>query len=193
MTPSTTPAPRVFTFLARRWPTLLAVALVADNLFGEVTDAATLRFAEAMLLLPLLYVVLAVVRRRAATWPVLVGLLALFVGLQLHDAVPTVPTVPVLLAVALGASLWGVGHQLHREGDFRRQLAGMAGFGALAVTALLVDPDLTRYLVAAGWFAHGVWDAVHLVRNRVVARSFAEWCAVVDVTIAVSLVAAPLL
>jgi hypothetical protein len=51
-----------------------------------------------------------------------------------------------------------------------------------------VDPDLGRYLVAAGWFLHGIWDFVHLRADKVVARSYAEWCGVVDVLIAVELV-----
>jgi hypothetical protein len=42
--------------------------------------------------------------------------------------------------------------------------------------------------VAAGWFLHGLWDFVHLRRNAVVSRSYAEWCGVVDILIAVRLV-----
>lgn len=49
-------------------------------------------------------------------------------------------------------------------------------------------PDLARYLVAAGWLLHGVWDFIHLKLDKVVARSFAEWCGVIDVVIAVELV-----
>jgi hypothetical protein len=37
----------------------------------------------------------------------------------------------------------------------RVQALGMVGFGALALVALSVDPDLGRYLVAAGWSAQG--------------------------------------
>ncbi|MFJ9586512.1 DUF6010 family protein [Streptomyces acidicola] len=54
-----------------------------------------------------------------------------------------------------------------------------------------MDPELGRRLVAAGWFLHGVWDLAHLLLARlcgVVARTFAEWCAVVDVLLAVELV-----
>jgi hypothetical protein len=51
-----------------------------------------------------------------------------------------------------------------------------------------VDPDLGRYLVAAGWFGHGIWDFVHLKLDKVVARSYAEWCGVLDVLIAAELV-----
>jgi hypothetical protein len=51
-----------------------------------------------------------------------------------------------------------------------------------------VDPDLGRYLVAAGWFLHGIWDFVHLKLDKVVARSHAEWCGVLDIVIAAELV-----
>ena len=60
---------------------------------------------------------------------------------------------------------------------------------------MALDPDLSlsRYVVAVGWFAHGVWDFVHPWADKVVARSFAEWCDVVDVLIAAELVLLPLL
>jgi hypothetical protein len=121
---------------------------------------------------------------------VLVVLAALFVVLRLQDRVE--PAV-VFLAVALAVVIWGSGHGRHREWDFRLQLAGMAGFGALALAGLSVDPDLARYLVAAGWFAHGVWDWAHLAKDRVVSRSFAEWCRALDVMIATALIVVPLL
>jgi hypothetical protein len=69
----------------------------------------------------------------------------------------------------------------------------MAGFGALALAGLAVDPDLARYLVAAGWLAHGVWDWVHLAKDRVVARSFAEWCGALDMMTGAGLIIVPLL
>ncbi|MGH2712995.1 MAG: hypothetical protein ACRDM7_03740 [Thermoleophilaceae bacterium] len=43
-----------------------------------------------------------------------------------------------------------------------------------------IDVDAGRYVVAAGWFGHGLWDAAHFRADAVVARSFAEWCAVFD-------------
>jgi hypothetical protein len=91
--------------------------------------------------------------------------------------------------VALLVLVWGaVDGRLRRPDPFRVQALGMLGFGALALAGLVVDPDLGRYLVAAGWFLHGVWDFVHIKLDRVVARSFAEWCGVVDVVIAAELV-----
>jgi hypothetical protein len=34
--------------------------------------------------------------------------------------------------------------------------------------------------VAIALIGHAAWDAYHFLRNRVVARSYAEFCAVVD-------------
>lgn len=176
--------------VARRWPSLVALPLGIDSFFDDVTGSAVHGFATALLVLPLLYFVQAVLRQRRSTWPVLVVLLGLLVALRAQDRVE--PSV-VLLAVVLAVTIWGTAHGRHREREFRVQLAGMLGFGALAVAGLLVDPDLGRYVVAAGWLAHGVWDLVHLARNRVVARSFAEWCAVLDLLIGAALIAVPML
>jgi hypothetical protein len=74
---------------------------------------------------------------------------------------------------------------------FAIQAMGMVGFGALALTGLAVDPDLGRSLVAAGWFFHGVWDFVHLKLDKVVSRSFAEWCGLFDILIAAMLIFQP--
>ncbi|MET9832081.1 hypothetical protein ABZ078_22905 [Streptomyces sp. NPDC006385] len=64
---------------------------------------------------------------------------------------------------------------------------GALVFGGLALAGLAVDQDLGRCLVAAGWFLHGVWDFVHLRLDKVVSRTFAEWCGVIDVLVAVQL------
>ncbi|MGQ0574969.1 MAG: hypothetical protein ACT4RN_12290 [Pseudonocardia sp.] len=43
-------------------------------------------------------------------------------------------------------------------------------------------------MAGAGWLAHGIWDFAHLRADTVVSRSYAEWCGVVDVLVAVGLV-----
>lgn len=184
------PVGRTAAALARRWPAALGFAFGADVFLAEVTDATTHGYARLLMLMPLLYVVLAVLRRRHASWPALAVLGGGFVLLRMQDVVE--PAV-VILAAALGATIWGASHGRHREHDFRVQLAGMAAFAALAVAGLAIHPDLGRYLVAAGMLAHGIWDFVHLARERTVSRSYAEWCGVLDVTVAVGLVVVPLL
>lgn len=66
----------------------------------------------------------------------------------------------------------------------------MAAFTAAAVAGLLADVRVGGLIVAAGIGAHGVWDVVHHRRDRVVTRSYAEFCAVTDVLLAALLVRA---
>jgi hypothetical protein len=57
----------------------------------------------------------------------------------------------------------------------------MLAFGSTVLVALFyVDPDLGGKLVAITILGHAAWDAYHYLRNRVVPRSYAEFCAVVD-------------
>jgi hypothetical protein len=62
----------------------------------------------------------------------------------------------------------------------------------LALTALSLEYELGRYLLAAGWLGHGVWDYAHFRADKVVSRSFAEWCAVFDVLRAAAFVFLPM-
>ena len=182
-----TPAHRPWTErLKDRWPTALALGMSALTFGGSGTEEGVASLAEVLLLLPLLYLVVAKLRRRQASWPGLVVGLVAVIALRALDVIAPAA---VFAAVALLVLVWGaVDGQLRRPDPFRVQALGMLGFGALALAGLVVDPDLGRYLVAAGWFGHGVWDFVHLKLDKVVARSFAEWCGVVDVVIAVELV-----
>lgn len=178
--------------LTRRWPTHLAVAIWAAQAAAgasDTLDESVTGFGEVLPLLPLLYVAINQIGTPRATWPVLGGGLALVFGLQALDLVSPAG---VMVGMALGVLLWGMlrGAPHGREGLWL-QAAGVLAFGALAVTGLLLDPDVGRWLVAAGWFFHGLWDLAHLTLERlkgIVAPSFAEWCAVVDVLVGVQLV-----
>jgi hypothetical protein len=183
----TTPARRPWTErLKDRWPTALAIGVSALTFGGAESDEAVASFSQTLLLLPLLYLVVAKLRRRQATWPAVVVGLAFIAVLRVLDVIAPGA---VLSAVALVVLVWGaVDGQLRKPDPFRVQVLGMLGFGVIALAGLVVDPELGRYLVAAGWFLHGVWDFVHLKLDKVVARSFAEWCGIIDVVIAAELV-----
>ncbi|MEV4244511.1 hypothetical protein AB0J63_13975 [Streptosporangium canum] len=181
-----TPRRSRWTAVLRRWPAVLAVGLLAARAAGGSSAGEVTSLAEVLLLLPLLYLVVAKIQRREASWPMLLAFVVLYLVLRVLDVV-AVPA--VFTAVALAVMVWGaVAGDLRRSGAFRVQALGMVGFGALSLAALVVEPDLGRYLVAAGWFLHGLWDFVHLRRNTVVSRSYAEWCGVLDVLIAAQLV-----
>ncbi|MDF3145265.1 MULTISPECIES: hypothetical protein [unclassified Streptomyces] len=174
--------------LKRRWPTALALVVVTLNVIAsgseDVADAVG-GFGETLPLLPLIYLVVHQTGKPQATWPVLgAGLVAVF-ALPLQDVVA--PST-VLVALALVLLAWGaVRGTPHGRATFGAQAVGALVFCGLASAGLAVDPDLGRYLVAAGWFFHGVWDFVHLRLDKVVSRTFAEWCGVIDVLVAVQL------
>jgi hypothetical protein len=184
---STTLARRPWTDrLKDGWPAALAVAMAALTFGGSSTAEGLASLSEALLLLPLLYLVVAKLRRPRASWPALVVLIAPFIALRALDVIAPAA---VFSAVALVVLVWGaVEGQLRRPDPFRVQALGMLAFGALALAGLIVDPDLGRYLVAAGWFLHGIWDFVHFKLDRVVARSYALWCGILDVGIAAELI-----
>ncbi|MFI0356490.1 hypothetical protein [Actinomadura sp. 9N407] len=169
-----------------RWPTALAITMAALSIGGSKTQDGLAALGEVLLLLPLLYLVAAKLERRQAAWPLLASSFAAIFVLQSLDVIAPAA---VFSALALIVLVWGaVDGQLSRPGPFRLQALGMLGFGALALIGLAADPGLGRYLVAAGWFLHAIWDFVHLRRDRVVARSYAEWCGIFDIAIAAELV-----
>lgn len=176
--------------VAARWPTALAVAISIPGFLGGAPAAGVLAgsLGDALMMLPLAYLTVAKLGRRRATWPVVVAAVAVVVVARTLDLVS--PAV-VLSTLALAVLAWGVADgQLRRDGCFRVQALGLAGFGALTIAGLALlatHPGLGVVVVAAGWFLHGVWDFVHLARDAVVARSFAEWCGVIDVLLAVQL------
>src|SRR5205085_1686991 len=99
---------------------------------------------------------------------------------------------PRTVVLATATAVLGAGIVRHRHTAGRRTMlvqgAGLLVFGAAAVLVTTLPPQVAVWPLAAAWFAHGMWDLVHLWRRAVVAPSFAEWCAVVDVLVAVQLV-----
>jgi hypothetical protein len=85
---STTPTRRPWTdWLKDRWPTALALGMSALTFGGSGTDEGVDTFAQILPLLPLLYLVVAKLRRRQATWPGLVVGLASVIVLRGLDVI----------------------------------------------------------------------------------------------------------
>lgn len=176
----------MFRWILRRWPVAVALAVAALTVGGSVTASTVTAMGEVLPFLPLVYLVATALRRRSASWPILIAGSVVLFGLKALDAVS--PAVFFAL-VALFVFLWGaIGDDLRGSREFRLQALGMLGFGALALIGLAVDPALGRYLIGAGWLLHGVWDFVHLRRDRTVARSYAEWCGVLDILVGFQLI-----
>ena len=171
------PARRRWTeVLMHRWPTALGIAVAALAAF-DVDDG--LEFAALTVLMALVYLGAAALDRRWSAWVVLLA------GLLLANFIPSIsgidPSVVLLVAAPVFLVLGVARGQWQRPGGLPLQTAGMLAFGSTVLVALFyVDPDLGGKLVGIAILGHAAWDAYHYLRNRVVPRSYAEFCAVVD-------------
>jgi hypothetical protein len=169
--------------LWRRWPTALGVGFAALLLTGADVQET---LAQLAAVLPLEYLLVAKLGRRELTWPLFAGTFVVTLAVTAIDAVPLSA---VLATMALLVLVWGaIDRQLLRSGELQIQALGTVAFGILVLAGLTVEPGVGVYVVAATWFLHGMWDVVHIWRDKVVSRSYAEWCGVLDLLVAFGLV-----
>jgi len=162
-------------FLAHRWPPALGVAVAALTVF-DLRGGTEL--AALTMLMPVVYLGAAALDRRRSAWVVLLA------GVAVLTVVPSssevVPSVGFLAAALVFFVVGAARGELRKPGGLALQTVGMLAFGSIVLAALYVGADLGGYLVAIALLGHAAWDAYHLLRNRVVPRSYAEFCAVVD-------------
>ena len=175
-------------FVKHRWPTALGIGVAALTVFDLEVDAGSVSSLSALVvLMALVYVGAAALDRRRASWVVfLAGFAVVVVLLDLLDS-KVEPSAALLVAALVFVVLGVARGQLRRPGGLTLQAAGMLGFGAAALVTLYVDPDLGGYLVAFALLGHAAWDAYHYLRDRVVARSYAEYCGVLDLLVGVAI------
>jgi hypothetical protein len=126
-------------------------------------------------------------------WPVFFGALIILIVAKVllagrRGAVAEAP-MWVLLGVAVLFLIYGLLRGARSPGGgLPLQAIAMAAFGATAAIAVLVDSTIGAYLVAAGLLGHAAWDVYHHRINKVVVRSMAEFCFVLDTLLAVIIV-----
>jgi len=174
--------------LARRWPTALAVVLGGLTIADLAIDRSFIQFTAALsLVITLVYVGSAALQRRTAAWPIL---LLGFPALLLPGTAGTVAF--VVLAAIAGSVI--VGYRRQRRtgtGDVPPQAVGAVVMATLCLTALAANsPTASAYLLAGALLFHAAWDAFHHRRHRTVTRSYAEFCVVIDVLLAVGILTA---
>jgi hypothetical protein len=119
--------------------------------------------------------------RRAAAWPVFGVTVVLITIAQLFDTAVG----PTGVLLILGIVLAGVGFlRAATRKEMLLQALGLVGFGPMALLAAGATPLLGAYVAALGLLSHAVWDEYHHHADRVVARSFARFCATLDYTLA---------
>jgi hypothetical protein len=178
----TSTSPARSRIITARWPTAAAVAVAALTVY-DLHDGTQL--APALAASGLVYLGAAAARRPAAAWPVFGATFVLITIGKLTGINSTF----LLLAAAATTAVVGLVHAGTRPLQaLPLQLLGMAAAGGLAAGALAVAPTLGAYLVAAGLLGHAAWDVHHHRTGRVVSRSLAEFCFVIDTLLAVAIV-----
>jgi hypothetical protein len=161
--------------LLHRWPSVLGTAVGSASALDLETG---LEFAALTVLMAVIYLGAAAFDRPWLAWVIL------FAGIPIAFVIPASWTdrSVALLVVAAAFLLAGVVRgQLVKPGSLSLQIVGMIGFGSAVLVALNVDAGLGGKIVGFAILGHGAWDAFHYPRGTVVQRSYAEFCAAVDV------------
>lgn len=140
----------------------------------------------------LVYLGAAALRKPSAAWPlfVLTFVVISFASVGLTGAEMATWT---LIAIAGALFVFGFARGAMRQAEgLQLQAAAMIAFGAIAISALIVDQTVGAYLVATGLLGHAAWDVYHHRTNKVVVRSMAEFCFVLDTLLAIAIIVATL-
>ena len=169
----------------RWWPSVLGLLIgIGAGLGSNGVDVAWVVTIAAFV-----YVGAAATGSAMAAWWWFLGTAPLITLGQIFDA-PAGLTWAVVVIAALVA-VWGIARGRWSDpGGLSLQSLAMVAFGAVSLLAFVVDTTAGGLLVAAGLVGHAAWDLYHHRTNRVVVRSYAEACLVLDVALAVMIVVA---
>lgn len=179
--------------LTRRWPSALGILAAGGLVAGAWSGHLGWRQLVAVLAAAaLVYLGSAALGSRRAAWWLFAGtVLVIGLGGRL-DVVD-----PLVALAACAAALTAVGlvrgWRARGSGTGTRPLlvqllAALVAVGIAFLAAALTQP-WGAALLAAGLLGHTAWDVAHHRSGRVVARSMAEFCAVLDPLLAAGVVA----
>jgi hypothetical protein len=170
----------------RWWPSLAGAALAV---FVAVDMSSGSQLASILAASGLVYLGAAALNRPAAAWPLF--LLTFVVITASKRGFIGFDATWVLLGLAAVFAGYGSLRRTARPFDLLPlQAIAMTVVGAAAAVAIIVNADVGAYLVAAGLLAHAAWDVHHHLANKVVVRSMAEFCFVLDTLLAIAIVIA---
>jgi hypothetical protein len=168
------------------WPTLAGIGL-ASFIALDISNGSEL--ASILAASGLVYLGAAALRKRSAAWPLFFGTFVVITAARI--GVATFDATWILLGLAALFVAYGLLQgAVHPFEGLPLQAIAMVGFGTAAGIALIVSGDVGAYLVATGLLGHAAWDVHHHRVNKVVVRSMAEFCCVLDTLLAVAIVVA---
>jgi hypothetical protein len=170
------------------WPTLAGIAFAAfvsiDMFTGEESGR---KIGPVVAASGLVYLAAAALQNRLTAWIVFFVSVLVITAAKLGWA--QFDATWALLGLAGLFLIYGLVRGAMRPSyGLPLQTIAMIGFGAIAAIALYIDEVAGAYLVAAGLFGHAAWDVYHHRANRVVGRSMAEFCFVLDIALALAIV-----
>lgn len=167
--------------LLERWPSVVGLLALLLNVTGGADAHVT---AMIIIIASACYLATSAIGPRRSAW-VVVGGAAVAVALARVTGLDATVTVLVLgVAFAVLGLLRGADVDRRELGI---QTLGFLGFSAVALTAMMVGPVPALYLAALAAVGHAAWDVVHFLRDRVVPRSLAEACFVLDLGLGLSM------
>jgi hypothetical protein len=177
-----------------RWPTALAVVAAAGVVLVIVRFANEADyFGASIATMAGIYLFAYGLGRPWTAWPAFLLLSALVTILQFAHTHGVLPfDAPVgMAAVLVVLWLWAVVRRRFTDRPtFAVQTAGAAGFAVVTLLCVAVQPTLGALLAGVGILAHAAWDAYHWRTGKVVHRSWAEFCFVLDLIVGAALIIA---
>lgn len=167
--------------LLARWPSVVGMVALLSNVQGGLNSHVT---AFIIILASMCYLASAALGSRRSAW-VMAGVASLAVGAARLTVLD-----PTLLLLIMGVGFAAFGFLRPRRVDRREvgiQTLAFIGFSAIGLTAMMSSPVLAALLAAGVAIGHGLWDVIHLLRDKVVARTLAEACLVLDLGLGVAL------
>lgn len=179
--------------LTQRWPT--GLALVSAVAAIVLLDHTVEQFGPLVVTMAGIYLMTYALGPPLTVWPSFVALSIVFGVLRALDDLDALPVDPAVVMTAVVVLLWlwtVLRRRFTDSSTFTLQTAGLVGFGAVTLVCAAIAPQWGLALAGVGWLAHGAWDAYHFATNKVVHRTYAEFCGVIDVVVGPALIVAAL-
>lgn len=179
--------------LAARWPAALGVVGAAAAITVIVLlDRDVELFVPVVATMAAIYLMAYALGRPRTVWLAFIVVSLILSVFHVLDiaGLPVDPAIGMTV-VAVLLWLWGVLRRRFADGaTFTLQTAGMVGFGAATLVCAVLAPRWALALAGIAFLAHAAWDAYHYRAGKVVDRSYAEFCGVLDVLVGPALIIA---
>jgi hypothetical protein len=171
--------------LLARWPSVLGLVAGGGASVLIVQSEGDPDLGPGVAAMMTIYLVAYAVGKPASAWLAFVAVFAVAIA----SSILGIEGATAMVVVLVGTWIWVLARGRARDGRwFTVQTLGMVMFGGLTIAAFLAGERGGVVLAGVGWFLHGLWDAYHFAKDRIVIRSWSELCAITDFLVGTMLV-----